>query len=105
MWIVRNGNSKIEVDTPTEEEAISTVLENETEHLGLFLEVYKPGQAWGDRLSVFVPTELLKRHMIKNRDVVKLMNDLGLDLGGDIFLGLMRDNARWWKEHPEIDQG
>lgn len=98
-WFVDNGKEVVSFEAKNKDEAITKFFDSEPEYFGLFIQVYTKGTKKENRISDFVPRELLRRHKIKNGDVVKLLNDMGWEAAeDDKWYALLRDNAKFFKE-------
>ena len=101
-FLVR-GSSKgkqYQIEAFSADEAISEFLSSQPDALGGFIECYERGERLEDRRYYFTVQELLKRHMIQNRDAVKLLNDMGLEaVENESWYKMLKENAAFWKDN------
>lgn len=98
-WMVDAGDGVTVIEADNEAEAITQFIESGPNNIGLFIEVYKPGTPSEDRVCYFAVKELLKRHKLRNKDAVDILNRMGFEAAEDkTWYKLLRDNAQFFKK-------
>ncbi len=101
-WNVRAWGAELyfTCEVESRDKAIDAFFDDEPEHMGLFIEAFEDGTPVEDRTLTLTTDELMKRHMITNKDAAKVLNDMGLDaMPNERSYKLFKENARWFKEN------
>lgn len=102
QWIVQNGSDVFKVEAANVDDAITAFFDSEPPHINMFLQVGEATASLEDRFFVLALRELLTRHRIKNADVARLLNSMGMDsVPDDNWYQMLKANAKWWKSNKE----